>query len=91
MILISLCNKEKKEKVCMLYLEPGHEKTCIGVSKQVQHKSGFAAIENGLKFWIMIEEGLYYLCSENKEADQLRSYCAADMHLCFRICKKLVF
>ena len=39
----------------------------------------------------MIEEGLYYLCSENKEADQLHSYCAADLHLCFRICKKLVF
>ena len=38
----------------------------------------------------MIEEGLYYLCSENKEADQLLSYCAADLHLCFRICKKLV-
>ena len=31
----------------------------------------------------MIEEGLYYLCSENKEADQLRSYCAADLHLSF--------
>ena len=38
----------------------------------------------------MIEEGLYYLCSENKEADQLHSYCAADLHLFFRICKKLV-
>ena len=35
----------------------------------------------------MIEEGLYYLCSENKEADQLRSYCAADLHLCFGIAK----
>ena len=61
------------------------------LSKQVQHKSGFAAIEDGLSFWIMIEEGLYYICSENKEADQLRSYCTADLHLCFRICKKLVF
>ena len=39
----------------------------------------------------MIEEGLYYLCSENKEADQLGSYYAADLNLCFRICKKLVF
>ena len=28
------------------------------------------------------------LCSENKEADQLRSYCAADLHLCFCVCKK---
>ena len=57
----------------------------------VQHKSGFAAIESGLSFLILIEEGLYYLCSENKEADQLRGYCAADLHLCFRICKKLGF
>ena len=28
-ILISLCNKEKKEKLYMLYFEPGHEKTCL--------------------------------------------------------------
>ena len=33
-------------------------------------------------------EGLYYLCSENKGADQLRSYCPADLCLCFRISKK---
>ena len=39
----------------------------------------------------MIEEGLYYLCSEFKEADQLHSYCAADLHLCFRICEKTGF
>ena len=32
-----------------------------------------------------------YLCSENKGAEQLRSYCAADLRLCFRICKKPVF
>ena len=32
-------------------------------------------------------EGLYYLCSENKGADQLRGYREADLHLCFRICK----
>ena len=37
--------------------------------------------------------GLYshYLCSENKGADQLRSYREADLRLCFRICKKPVF
>ena len=29
-----------------------------------------------------------YQCSENKGADQLRSYCAAHLRLCFRICKK---
>ena len=37
----------------------------------------------GLKFWIQIEEGLHYPCSKNKGA--------ADLHLYFRICKKLVF
>ena len=33
-------------------------------------------------------EGLYYLCSENKGADQLRGYREADLRLCFRMCKK---
>ena len=36
-------------------------------------------------------EGFYYLCSEKKDADQLRGYREADLRLCFRICKKLVF
>ena len=27
-----------------------------------------------------------YLCSENKDADQLCSYCTADLRLCFRLC-----
>ena len=45
----------------------------------------------GLKFQILKVEGLYYLCSENKGADQLRSYREADLRLCFRICKKPVF
>ena len=34
---------------------------------------------------------MYYPCSENKGADQLRSYCEADLCLCFRICRLLVF
>ena len=42
----------------------------------------------GLKFRIHVVEGLYYPYSENKGADQLRSDCAADLRLCFRICKK---
>ena len=48
-----------------------------------------------LKFCIKEIEELYYLCSENKGADQLHSncysYCAADLRLCFCICKKPVF
>ena len=34
---------------------------------------------------------MYYLCSENKGADQLRGYREADLRLCFRICKNPVF
>ena len=45
----------------------------------------------GLKFWIKKVKGLDCVCSENKGADQLRSYCEADLRLCFRICQTLVF
>ena len=41
----------------------------------------------GLKFRIKKEEGLYYLCSENKGADQLCSYRTADLHLFFAYAK----
>ena len=34
---------------------------------------------------------MYYPCSENKGADQLSSYCEADLRLCFRIGKNPVF
>ena len=44
-----------------------------------------------LKFGIYKEEELYYPSSENKDADQLRSYCEADLRLCFHICRLLVF
>ena len=33
---------------------------------------------------------MYYPCSENKGADQLRGYREADLRLCFRICIKPV-
>ena len=44
-----------------------------------------------LKFWSSVEEELYYPSSENKGTDQLRSYCEADLRLCFRLCRLLVF
>ena len=34
---------------------------------------------------------MYYPCSENKGADQLRGHREADLRLCFRICKNPVF
>ena len=44
-----------------------------------------------LKFRNKVEEELYYPSSENKGVDQLRSYCEADLRLCFRLCRMLVF
>ena len=44
-----------------------------------------------LKFQIYKVEGLFYLCSKNKGADQLRRYREADLRICFRICKMFVF
>ena len=55
-----------------------------------------------LKFWSYVEEELYYPSSKNKgadqlrgyreaDADQLRGYREADLHLCFRLCRLLVF
>ena len=67
-------------------------KPVFEVSEQVRHKPSCAATEDvprGLKPWIKIEEGLRYPCNRSKGADQLRSYSAADLRLCFRICKGL--
>ena len=44
-----------------------------------------------LKFRIQEEEGLYFPSSINKGADQHRGYREADLRLCFRRCKLLVF
>ena len=33
---------------------------------------------------------MYYLCRENKDADQQHGYHAADLRLCFGICKRQV-
>ena len=45
----------------------------------------------GLKIQRKKVEEFYYLCNEKKGTDQLCSYCAADLHVCFHICKKQVF
>ena len=44
-----------------------------------------------LKFQIDEEEGLCFLCSKTKGADQLCKYCTADLHICFCLCMSLVF
>ena len=64
-------------------------KPVFRVFDQVRHKQVCTVSEEArsVKFQILEEEKLYmyYLCSENKGADQLCSYSTADLHLCFRI------
>ena len=48
-------------------------------------------LDRSLKFWIYEVEVLYYPSSENKGADQLHGYRKADLRLCFRISRTLVF
>ena len=72
----------------IIKIEPRHEKTNVLVSDQGDTNRAVQSqkMARGLKFWIKKVEGLYYLCSENKGADQLRGYREADLRLCFRIC-----
>ena len=82
--------------ICVKYVvkyEPRCEKTGLRgptrsyTNRTVQpHK-----MVTGLKLCMQEVEVLYFLCSENKNADQLRGYREADLRLCFRICKKPVF
>ena len=44
-----------------------------------------------LTIGILVKEELYYRCCETKGADQLCSYCTADLRLCFRIWRLLFF
>ena len=43
------------------------------------------------EFWISDAEEWYYLCSENKGTDQLRSYCEADLRPWFLHMQNVVF
>ena len=62
---------------------PNRSSTNRAVQAQKQARS--------LKFRSYVEEELYYPSSKNKGADQLCGYREADLRLCFRICRLLVF
>ena len=62
---------------------PNRSNTNQAVQSQKQARS--------LKFHIQEVVEVYYPCSENKGADQLCGNREADLGLCFRICRLLVF
>ena len=55
------------------------------------HAVQLQKMARGLKFRIHEVGVLYYLCSENKGADQLRGHREADLRLCFRIMPNVGF
>ena len=89
------------------HVQPGTVASCIILTQQSIkprcENSGFLTrfdtnqpeqpqkIARSLTFRIEEQERLYSPSSENKDTDQLCSYCTADLHLCFRIGENLVF
>ena len=75
-------------------IEPRREKTGLQGFRTCPAQTGLCSYRKwrrSLIFRIEEEEELYYPCSENKGKNQLRSYCEADLRLCFRIGKNPVF
>ena len=68
-------------------------KSVFGVSDQDRHEPGCTAAEDGQRLEIsdLSSRGIVLSVKRNKGTDQLRSFCAADLRLCFRVCKKPVF
>ena len=71
--------------------EPHPKKTCLrgfhpGLTQTRLYSHRKMAV-GALDFIFKDKEGLYYLCSKNKGTGQLRGYGAANLCLCFRMCK----
>ena len=67
-------------------------KPVFGVSDQVRHKQSCTDLEMAKGYRLRIYgEGLCYQSGENKDADRLCGYCAADQRLLFSHMLKAVF
>ena len=80
-VLHDICRKHFLLMELILF-EPPREKTSFRGFRLGATQNGLYSHEAG--FWVLVEEELYYPSSESKSADQLRSYCEADLRLCFR-------
>ena len=70
-------------------IEPRREKTGLRGFRPGLTQTDLYSHRSRLR--IQEEEEFYYPSSKNKGADQLRTYCEADLRLCFRIDKNPVF
>ena len=77
----------------MIKLATMRENRFLGFPTRSDTNQSCTSTEDGQKLEILDlgRRKLYYPNSENKGADQLRSCCEADLCLCFRIGKYMVF
>ena len=82
------CLLSKRLRVSLVTRKP-----VFMVSEQVPNNPALQPQElaRGLKFGIYEVDRFYWLCNENKGADQLGCYCLAALCLSFCICKKQTF
>ena len=97
------CTRQNKTRKGTVYQFFFHKITSNDIIRKTyeprREKTGFRGFRPGatqkqarcLKFWLQLKEELYLPSSENKGAGQFCSYCTADLRLCFRICKNLIF
>ena len=64
-----------------------YDKTCHQGFQTAPTKTELYCHGRWLEALIKKVDELYYLCSENKGADQVRNYCTADLRLCFAFAK----
>ena len=93
--IFQLSSKHNESVLLWDHLRRITRKPVFEVFDQVQHKPGCTATEDSkrLEIWIKKIEGLYFLCSENKDGDHLCGNSAADLRCAFvfHTCKKQVF
>ena len=85
------CSAEMFQKDCKMSRLVGKPTTRFPNMSDTNRPVQAQKRARSLRFRIYVEEELYYPSSENKGADQLRGYREADLHLCFRLCRLLVF
>ena len=97
------CESTKDEKICFAFSQHSYINDLLQTFEPRREKTGLRGFRPGLtqtsmycrhrsvKFRKKEGEGFYYPYSENKGADQLLSYCKADLPLSFRTGKNPVF
>ena len=84
-------NEYQASRHSHISFESCHEKTNnVFLNRSFKNQPvPFQKMARGLNFQICNRKMVYYLCSENKGADQLWTCCTVDLQFCF--CEMLVF